>query len=276
MESDELRQRLTRALAAEPEFMARQFVEAALSCLEAGLQTRQAGTTMADTETVAQFQPAPASSHSTPRSADAASNTDHPSPPDATPLVPVAVPVSIVDPPAGPASQPSPPRALSQRIPTLLPHDGRPPEPTAAAEIMIIARPHPSAPRLPVPAAGDADATRFDPHAIGLEEADVQIVTRTPTAAPLLDARLPPLPLNNQSPKPLRPSRAPVAKWADTDADQPDDYRPIGSALDEAQVTIIAVDHADEARTRAERRALGVAPDREGQMRRFLKALSGD
>ena len=73
-----------------------------------------------------------------------------------------------------------------------------------------------------------------------------------------------------------RPSRAPVAKWADNDPDEGDDYRPVSSALDEAQVTIIATSDQNEARARAERRSLGVAPDREVQMRRFLRALSGD
>ena len=65
-------------------------------------------------------------------------------------------------------------------------------------------------------------------------------------------------------------------KWADSEEKEAVDFRPVGSALDEAQVSIIATGSKSEAQFRAERRALGVAPDREQQMRRFLSALSGE
>jgi hypothetical protein len=105
----------------------------------------------------------------------------------------------------------------------------------------------------------------------------VQIVKRTAARPAILNTKLPPLPLMDRPPtSPARLGRTPVAKWADNDAGEPDDYRPIGSALDEAQVTIIATGEQDEARSRAERRALGIAPDREAKMKQFLKALSGE
>jgi hypothetical protein len=112
---------------------------------------------------------------------------------------------------------------------------------------------------------------------IGIEEADVQIFRHATSRPAILNTKLPPLPLMDRpATAPARLGRAPVAKWADNDAGEPDDYRPIGSAMDEAQVTIISTREQDEARSRAERRALGIAPDREAQMKRFLKALSGE
>ena len=123
---------------------------------------------------------------------------------------------------------------------------------------------------------GDDTDTQFDTHAVGIEEADVQIIARSEPANTYVDARLPPSPLTERGGRLPRASRATAVKWADQIEDQPEDFRPVGSAMDEAQVTIIDVATKSEAQSRAERRALGVAPDRETQMRRFLKALSGE
>lgn len=289
MESDALRQRLTQALAAHPEFMAWQFADAAIACLHSGGRAATAAAS-AMTAIDAEFQPA-ADAETTAATQPVTVATAPPAEPAATPLIPVTS-HALAPPPVAaapeqdehviralPMALPSPPtRGLSQRIPTLLPHDTRATDLQPIERMLALTT---LAPDLAVHAdalraTADAEATHFDPHAIGADEAEVQIVTRTPTARPLLNTRLPPLPLGHQPLRPTRPSRSPVAKWADTETGQSDDYRPIGSALDEAQVTIIAVAADNEAKTRAERRALGVAPDRENQMRRFLKALSGE
>ena len=104
----------------------------------------------------------------------------------------------------------------------------------------------------------------------------MQIIARSEPANTYVNARLPPSPLTERGGRLPRASRATAVKWADQIEDQPEDFRPVGSAMDEAQVTIIDVATKSEAQSRAERRALGVAPDRETQMRRFLKALSGE
>ncbi len=283
MESDQLRDRLTQTLAADPEFMAWQFVDAAIACLDAGDRAGQVP------------------------SADAISWTDDaidclPTPPEADlpqsgvpelkvssplPTLPPPLPTTVARSAVGVPSAPQllmdsahvPPSALgglALRIPTLLPRelkatDARS-EPVETVHVPTVK---------PVQAVDllntEDDSSRFDAHAIGIEEAEVRIVTRTPTVPAMLNARLPPLPFSDRPAMPTsRPSRAPVAKWADNDPDEGDDYRPVSSAMDEAQVTIIATSDQNEARARAERRSLGVAPDREVQMRRFLRALSGD
>ena len=104
----------------------------------------------------------------------------------------------------------------------------------------------------------------------------MQIIIRPAPADTLVDARLPPSPLTERGGRLPRASRSTTVKWADQVEDEAVDFRPVGSAMDEAQVTIIDVAAKGEAQSRAERRALGVAPDRETQMRRFLKALSGE
>ena len=270
IESDVLRDRLTVAVAAAPEFMAWQFIDAALGCLDAGAQ---ATTPISNTTAIAAARP------------------DGPTlpPPDA-------------------AAQPV--RELAQRIPTLLAIAGRPAARPAAAQLVaptapdlglavgpspvdlaqnalslaLIGAVHSAEEQAAAAAARDADdleATRFATAATGIEEAEVQIIVRRP-ATSLIDTRLPPSPLTERgAAHGLHPRvhRAPTLNSADPAADRDDDdadWRPRASALDEAHVAIIPTSMQSGARSRAERRALGVAPERERHMRRFLKALAGE
>ena len=280
MESDDLRNRLTHELAAQPDFLAWQFVDAAIACLEAGAMAQPAAAGQLTPATDASggsndaAHPAPhAPTASEPWTETETEIIDprHLPPPLPPPLPPSSRTAASI---TVPATHGATPRALSLRIPTLLPHDLKNADPRTQ-EPMSQELPAPTPTHAPHADATD-DNTLVDAHAIGIEEADVKIVRRGTPAPSIVNTRLPPLPLSNRPPAaPPRPSRAPVAKWADSDG-EPDDYRPIGSALDEAQVTILTSRDQDEARARAERRALGIAPDREAQMRRFLKALSGE
>ena len=246
IESDVLRDRLARSLVAEPAFMAWQFVDAALACLDA-----------ADQATVA---------------TRAASLDAHAPAAEATAIaVPTATPVAAI---AGRAEI-----GLAMRIPTLEPHMGR----------SVAVRDQPSANAAPSRNAATAQynhiepahmaETRFEREAIGIEEADVKIVVRRPSK-PLIEARLPPSPFDERATERggrlPRASRATAVKWADAADDSAHEFRPVGSALDEAHVAIIVTGSQTEAQSRAARRALGVAPDREQQMRRFFNALSGE
>lgn len=282
MEGDVLRDRLTVALSAEPDFMAWQFVDAAIACLDAGHKVKLA--------------PLPANSAESVSAAAAAalqvdSQAEHEP----------AVALEQADVAAARVAQRTPQEAaipqmreLSTRIPTLLPHDGRFGESRDATVHIVPAAVTPvalqtmesadtgSSKTLGATADADsdeddhADDTQFDSHAVGIEEADVQIIIRPAPADTLVDARLPPSPLTERGGRLPRASRSTTVKWADQVEDEAVDFRPVGSAMDEAQVTIIDVAAKGEAQSRAERRALGVAPDRETQMRRFLKALSGE
>jgi hypothetical protein len=269
IESDVLRERLTQALAADSNFMAVQFIDAAIASLDANERAQRASTSTV-------VMPAallPEPEHNAAPLTYAAELATVPAVPRLPPPLPA---FSGRAPTANPARPPlaqnrqaslPPVRALALRIPTLVPHDLRTPEQHVPLEPVP-----PTAPSSPLD-----DEARFDQHAIGIEEADVQIVKRTASKPAILNTKLPPLPLvDRPATPPVRMGRAPVAKWADNDAGEPDDYRPIGSALDEAQVTIIATGEHEETRARAERRALGIATDREAQMKRFLKALSGE
>ena len=189
-----------------------------------------------------------------------------------------------------PTARPTAPPGLSTRIPTLHAHDRdfgariaqvhveNAPPPSRAGGLFAetTADTRSEAADRPLPAYDDA-GTRFVSEATGIEEAEVRIVVRQPPK-PLIDARLPPSPFDERRPergeKLPRASRATAVKWADDE--DVTDFRPVSSAMDEAQVSIIATGAKPEADQRAERRALGVAPDREQHMRRFLKALSGE
>ena len=300
MESDILRDRLTLELSAESDFMAWQFVDAAMACLDADAMATAAvppDTSASETtpvidptcgaaETSANDPPAPDISQS--GTIPATSEGDQRTTPDAT-MPPAAVLVPQM-------------RDLSRRIPTLMPHEGRdvswrsapaersfdvpilPATPTPGTATQPVALPPPPAravlPTGPTAVAEERAAqpfeTYFDGTATGIEEAEVQIIKRSAPANPIIDARLPPLPLTEPDGRLPRASRSTAVKWADNDDNQSVDFHPVGSAMDEAQVTIIPVSTQNEAETRAGRRALGVAPDRETQMRRFLKALQGE
>ena len=249
VESDVLRDRLTLKMAAAPEFIAWQFVDAAIGCLQAGAPST-AGLDLA------------------PERASVLPST-------------ATQPLST-----GPEPQTSS-SELARRIPTLLAHDRRAPTPrpdvppAVDAAQRALERALLSAVNATTDPAPDDGAlpTRFAMAASSVAEADVQIVPRG-DAVTLIDARLPPLPLTERAPKPgmrlPRVSRVAALKWAEPEAGEDADYRPIGSALDEAQVSIIDKATQSEAQARAERRALGVAPDREQHMRRFLRALVGE
>ena len=193
------------------------------------------------------------------------------------------------------AADPSRSKALATRIPTLYAHESRelvqsvvvpPQQALVVSNTRALVRQSPLETNQPPPSRAlairiddDLANTRFQSEAIGIGEADVQIIVRKPHK-PLIETCLPPLPFTERTADRggvlPRASRATAVKWGDADADVPSEYRPIGSALDEAQVSIIVTGSKSEAQSRAERRALGVAPDREKQMFRFLKALSGD
>jgi hypothetical protein len=283
MESDVLRDRLLQALASDPDFMAWQFVDAALGCLDANERAKVA--TLVEPASLS-LEPADVM----PIAPAAPTVVPALSPPTLEPLfVPCDHHSQVSVPPT---------RGLSLRIPTLQRHDMRSRGDTRAlvdAEYAVrtsavVAARASDAPRsfdeartlsgmvpTPVPPGPlEADDTRFDIHAIGIEEADVHIVVRSSKPAAMIETRLPPLPLTEPGQKLPRASRASNLKWSDEPEDARDGYRPVGSAMDEAQVTIIAVGVHSEAETRATRRALGIAPDRENQMRRFFKALAGD
>ncbi len=272
MESDELRRRLTRELAAEPDFIAWQFVDAAMACLKAAVCTHQslgAGITTVLRETPQ-------------KDTDVADDTVEQSVPLEVPSSSIAMASPTASASAPGATEPlSQARALSLRIPTLRPHDlkaqePKPQPPPLPPSSLITTALTTHAPARTQRVETADESTLFDVKAVGVDEAEVRIVRHGAPAPTILNPRLPPLLLSDRPvPAQSRPSRAPVAKWTDND-DVPDDYRPVGSALDEAQVTIISSRDQNEARARAERRALGIAPDREVQMRRFLKALSGE
>lgn len=249
IEGDVLRDRLARSLVAEPAFMAWQFVDAALACLDAANQA-----------TVA---PCPASD-------------------DAHALASAIEATAIAVPAPKPVAAIASARAeigLAKRIPTLEAHTGR------SVAVPDGSRANATHSRTAATAQYNADEptntaeTRFEREAIGVEEADVKIVVRRPSK-PLIEARLPPSPFDDRATERggrlPRASRATAVKWADAAGDSAHEFRPVGSALDEAHVAIIVTGSQTEAQSRAARRALGVAPDREQQMRRFFNALSGE
>ena len=258
VESDVLRDRLVKALSAEPIYLAWQFVEIAIDCLAGGAGAVEQPHEALPENACALAAPAAAPPHA------AMGRT-------ATVSVPGAETA----------------RELATRIPTLQLRDGRSARLTAPiADGVTAAMPPPAANSAPMATharpvaqsgddAADLDDTLFDARAIGIEEADVQIVAR-PAPARIIETRLPPLPLTERGARLPRVSRSTAVKWADQADDDNGDYRPVSSAMDEAQVTILDLAAKSEAQSRAERRALGVAPDREGQMRRFLRALSGE
>ncbi len=285
IESDVLRVHLTSALAAQPAFMAWQFVDAARACLEAAQHA--AGDAKA--------------SRSSPV-IDAAFFTVEPEPTvKSSPDVDLSRQMQTAASRRAPLSELAVGHVLATRIPTLQAHERKGQEKPLAAlgtndrlALSAPPSPEPEILRQPnsvaseptgdllarlVPTSVDPTDTIFQTEAAGIREADVEIVIRQPKKQ-LLDARLPPLPLTNGMqdirPRPPRTTRTTAVKWIDPNDDAELDYRPVGSALDEAQVSIIATGTKSEAQSRAERRALGVAPDRENQMRRFLTALSGE
>ena len=272
VESDVLRDRLTIKMAAAPEFIAWQFVDAAIGCLAAATQLDTA--------------PALELAHEPPAVTTALVYDAEPS---------VASGVSAMPEPANllphalslaPEPQTSS-RELARRIPTLQAHERRAPLQRSAMPPAVDAAQR-ALERAMLSAAGattdpapqdDALPTRYAAAASSVHEADVQIIPRGERPA-LIETRLPPLPLTERAGKPgmrlPRVSRVAALKWAEPAEGADADYRPIGSALDEAQVSIIDTGEQSEAQARAERRALGVAPDREQHMRRFLRALVGE
>ena len=259
VESDVLRARLTAALAAQPAFMAWQFVDAARACLEAAMVSSNA------------------SAVATP--IDAAFYPVEPMDAAITSVVTTVAPSTPSG--AGNATDAAtaPAQVLATRIPTLQAHERRASTfKTIGHRLAAIEAPTDDYTHR-VAQARDADDTRFQREAVGLSEADVEIVVRQPQKQ-LLDARLPPLPFATRTADSragnVRMHRAAAVKWVDPKENADPDYRPVGSAMDEAQVAIIVTGEKSEAQSRAERRALGIAPDREGHMRRFLSALSGD
>ena len=243
IESDVLRDRLTLTMAAAPEFIAWQFVDAAIGCLDAGAPLSAA--------------PARDATHDTPTAATAVLHIDE---------TPIAQKPTRTAPPllAAPPDTQTLGRELTQRIPTLLAHERRttphrgpvPPAIDAAQRALERALlSSVNATTAPAPSE-DALPTRFAVAASSVAEADVQIVPRGAAAA-LSDMRLPPLPLTERAPKPgmrlPRVRRVAALKWAEPAEGEDADYRPIGSALDEAQVSIIDTATQSEALARAAR-----------------------
>ncbi len=265
---------LMGALCADPAFKALQFIDAALACLADARRADLIEARPRDTEIDA----------------------------DRTALVPAEISAAhegVLQPPAG--------NGLATRIPVLLANERQPPRTgalrtsphhdsiehrlallnSAGAETGSKAEtPGPveianaATPMRPDPELSEPIATRFQAEAIGIPEASVQIVVRRPGKT-VLDARLPPLPFANLTLElggtASRNNRATPVKWIDpADGAEASAFRPVGSAMDEAQVSIIAKSDQSPAQMRNERRALGIAPDREDRMRRFLSALSPD
>lgn len=284
IESDVLRARLTRSLAAEPSFMAWQFIDAARGCLAAGmpgeanLQTEIQGLTYSPvTEILAPLIAVPSGGPAT-SSADPAEAVPLAELVVANPFVPQLdlAPVNAALAARIPTLQRHDNNGVSQRISNIAPYQAaleasdEPTRPTRAIETRAA---------LDVdPADDDAASTQFGREAIGIAEAEVVIISRQPQPS-LIEARLPPLPLIDhhveRGGRLPRVERASAVKWVDGSEDATD-YRPIGSAMDEAQVAIIDTASKSQAQSRADRRALGIAPDRESQMKRFLGALSGE
>lgn len=254
-ELDALSPKLLAALSRDPAFAAMQAVQRALACLRSDPPTVDA---------------APAATEVSIRARDVDENSAHPS--NAVDATSMLAAQNIVRPVLD----------LAMRIPTLRSHQGRAMG-QRLADLMPTASDGPVKPAdeadLYAEYRGDIDTTRFTHEAVGIDEAEVKI-TRQAHAEPMLVPRLPPLPFSEHAVerggKLPRASRAATVRWADApDEDPGHEFRPVGSALDEAQVAIIVTTEKTEAQSRAERRALGVAPDREQHMHRFLKTLSG-
>jgi hypothetical protein len=285
VESDVLRDHLTTALAAQPAFMAWQFVDAARACIETA-------------HSVANDVEGAACEAGPVKTIDAAFFAVEPEPVVIAPLVNSEPDHAR----AVPSSQYPVSQLLATRIPTLQVHEKRGQEKQLTApestHYLALPTPHPEEPEIlrqptniitsdlkgqlqarSASPSSDPANTLFQSEAVGIEEAEIEIVIRQPKKQ-LLDARLPPLPLTNgaqsSTPRKHKAGRTTAVKWIDPNDGADPDYRPVSSALDEAQVSIIATGTKSEAQSRAERRALGIAPDRENQMRRFLSALSGD
>ncbi len=247
--------RLLAALSRDPAFTAMQAVQRALACLRSDPPAVDA---------------APAATEVSIRARDVDENSAHqPNAVDATSML---APQNLVRPVLD----------LAMRIPTLRSHQGRAMG-QRLADLIPTASDVPAKPAdeadLYAEYRGDIDTTRFTHEAVGIDEAEVKI-TRPAQPEPMLMPRLPPLPFSEQAiergGKLPRASRAATVRWADAPDEEPGhEFRPVASALDEAQVAIIVTTEKTEAQSRAERRALGVAPDREQHMHRFLKTLSG-
>ena len=269
-----LKHQLISAASADPAFLAYQFVEAALACFNIGSASNATASEPVD----AIFYPIDRSEQ----------NAHH------------DLPSQSYGPVLSQPPQSSVPQDLSARIPMLTAHERRPmaqehqTSDTIEHRITLLSAPSSetnsidrysqqsvtstaTAAIISAPV-DDPTATRFQSEAVGVAEAEVKIVSRPPKKQ-LLDARLPPLPFANRQHESQathnRGNRSTAVKWTDSNptADT-SNYRPVGSALDEAQVSIIVTGQKSPAQSRADRRALGVAPDREDQMQRFLGALS--